>query len=240
MNNRQELEKEIIADIGDFIDYHTDALEDVLAFKGNQNKIIANIKLAEAAYLYNAARSYYIDAELYKVAELDNISKEHNKMVNMQTAAMWLNNFVDILLQAEWFWNEIYRTVTKLDLTNDNFERILRQCTVNNVKNNQPNIYIKFLLGSNELSDLRQKIVNTIKHRGAIYSKEIEDSFIGSYSLEFRDENGVTFLDNSVFETKLYSYETLKSIVNKNLKFFKQIFEYYVHSHEDNFPSYYK
>lgn len=240
MEKRIELEKEIIADIGDFIDYHTDALEDVLAFKGNQNKIIANIKLAEAAYLYNAARSYYVDAELYKVAELDNISKEHYKMLNMQTAAMWLNNFVDILLQAEWFWNEIYRTVTKLDLTNDNFERILRRCNADYVKKNQSNVYIKFLLESNELNDLRQKIVNAIKHRGAIYSKEIEDSFIGSYSLEFRDKNGATFLDNSVFETKLYSYETLKSIVNKNLKFFKQIFEYYVHSHEDNFPCYYK
>ena len=30
MNKRDELVKEIIADIGDFIDYHTDALEDVL------------------------------------------------------------------------------------------------------------------------------------------------------------------------------------------------------------------
>ena len=235
MEKHIELEKEIIDDIGSFIDYHSEALTDFFDYKGNPNKIIANIKLAEAAYVYNAARSYYINAELYETKNLDDISKEHNKMINMQTSAMWLNNFVDILLQAEWFWNEIYKIATNLDLTNDNFERILKQCNVNNIKNKQTNIYIKFLLDSNELNDLRQKIVNLIKHRGAIYSKEIEDSFIGAYSLMFKDANGTVVLDNSVFETKLYSYESLKNIVNKNLKFFKQIFEYYKNSHEKNY-----
>lgn len=239
MSEKKQLEIEIINDIGNFIDFYSEPLIDVLRFHANENKIISNIKLSEAAYVYNVARSYYIEAELYEVSTSDNISKEYNKMINMQTAAMWLNNFVDIVLQAEWFYKEIYKD-TGISLTNSNFENILEKCNVNVVKNKTKNIYVKFLIDNDDIRRLRKNIVNAIKHRGAIYSKEIENTFIGNYSIEYRDSNGNIILDNSIFETKLMSYSDLRNIVNKDLKLCRSFFKYYVLSHKDTFPDFYK
>lgn len=239
MSEKKQLEIEIINDIGNFIDFYSEPLIDVLRFHANENKIISNIKLSEAAYVYNVARSYYIEAELYEVSTSDNISKEYNKMINMQTAAMWLNNFVDIVLQAEWFYKEIYKD-TGIYLTNSNFENILEKCNVNVVKNKTKNIYVKFLIDNDDIRQLRKNIVNAIKHRGAIYSKEIENTFIGNYSIEYRDSNGNIILDNSIFETKLMSYSDLRNIVNKDLKLCRSFFKYYVLSHKDTFPDFYK
>lgn len=239
MSTKKQKEIEIINDIGSFIEFHREAVIDMFRFEGDENKIISNIKLSEAAYVYNVARSYYIDAELYEVSNLDNISKEYNKMINMQTAAMWLNNFVDIVLQAEWFYKKIYIN-TGIDLTNSNFENVLEKCNINTVKAKTQNVYVKFLLDNEDLRQLRKNIVNAIKHRGAIYSKEIESNFIGNYSIEYRDSNGNIILDNSIFETKLMSYSDLRNIVNKALKLCKSFFEYYVLSHKDTFPDFYK
>ncbi len=57
-------EQEIIEDIGEILEYFSNPDINFLKTGLNINFVIADIKLEEAAYSYNIARHFYIEAEL--------------------------------------------------------------------------------------------------------------------------------------------------------------------------------
>lgn len=227
-------EQEVIEDIGETLYYFSNP--DINFWKSgfNINFVIADIKLEEAAYSYNIARHFYIDAELYSSnGKQIKLNEEFFRMVQLQTSAIWLNNSVDIFLQAEYFLKGMYlhlplnkeKKVYKC-MTNENYYKISKCCGRNIVEEFSNNAKIKSFINDKNVKDLKN-IVNQIKHRGAIYSKNIEDMF-PKFSSEIcigKKENPV--FSSSAFETQLMSYEALKILVHDNLKLFKDVFESY-------------
>lgn len=223
-------ENMIIQDIGEYIDYNFEFLPDVTSLE--PNKIIAQKKFADCARLYNTARYFYITAMMYeeKHKELDDISIEYNKMIYMQTSAMWLNAAVDVLFQFDWFYDKIYERVKinreiGVKLSNINFDDIIKSCNLSQIQNNSHNEHILSIAHSRELDVLRQRIVNELKHRGVIYSENLERKFSGvRCGFKYTDADG-NYTDNTVFDEKLISFEDLSLIVRSVLKLFKNQFE---------------
>ena len=232
-------EQEFIEDIGEILEYFSNPDINFLKTGLNINFVIADIKLEEAAYSYNIARHFYIEAELSSSNEKNDIgkqiklNKEFFRMVHLQTSAIWLNNSIDIFLQAEYILKSMYlhlplskeKKIYKY-MTNKNYDKISKDCNRNIVEKLSGNEKIKSFINDENVKNLKN-IVNKIKHRGAIYSENVEDIFpkFSSKICIGKEENPI--FDSSAFETQLIRYEVLKILVHDNLKLFKDLFGSY-------------
>ncbi len=201
------------------------------------NYYLACQKIDEVQHLYNSMRYFLWNAvkpdNLYYDAKLtDPLSILWHRHLNWQTAALWLNQCGDYLLQIAWLglglhkYNKITEETYKAALKECNYNKVIAKLTQKDSKIILPIIENYF----RDSSEVREW-VNQLKHRGIIDCEEIEGTLQNRcFSVNLNYGDGQSVCEDDLMPDLVsieYAISTLVSTINRFQSALNQLIEYF-------------
>ncbi|MEN6622558.1 MAG: hypothetical protein ABFD50_13525 [Smithella sp.] len=219
-------------------------LADEMLMAFNTKYYLACQKIDEVQHIYNSMRHFLWNAvkpdTLYHDAKIvDPLSILWHRHLNWQTAALWLNQCGDYLLQVVWLGFGLHQYDK---ITAKTYKKALEGCTRNKtmqvLKEKDSKIILpileEYFLGSREVHGW----VNQLKHRGNIECEEIEKILRNRcFSVKINYGDGQSVCEDDLMPELVsieYAVSTLISTLNSFKKAFNQLVEYFS---PDNFFS---
>lgn len=208
----------------------------------HMNYYLACKKMDETQHVYNSMRFFLWNAvkpdKLYHDAQLnDPLSILWHRHLNWQTAALWLNQCGDYMLQIVWLGLGLH----KYDkITARTYKSALKDCDYNKVtgklREKESKIILPIIESYYKDSSKVRKWVNQIKHRGSIECSEIEDKLTNRcFSIEINYDDGSGVCENDLMP-ELVSIDEATSILSSTIIAFQKAFNELVRYFDtDNF-----